>query len=318
MRVIFMGTPEFSAVVFERLIEAGHDVCLAVTQPDKPKGRGGKMQPTPVKEAAERHGIPVFQPKRVRKPECIEELRKYNADVITVAAFGQILPREILQMTPYGCINVHTSLLPAYRGAAPVQWALIRGEKTTGVTTMQMDEGLDTGDILMQRQVSVSDDDTGGSLLDRLAKIGADLLTETLQELSRGSLIGTKQGESLTPYAKMLDKKMGDIDFGRPAKETERLVRALDPWPGAYTHWQGRALKIWKAKAAPSGAGDMAPGTVTKVCKDHIAVRTGDGELLIYEMQLPGKKKMDAAAFLRGCRIEEGTIFTKECPSKGE
>ena len=198
MRIIFMGTPDFSVGTLEALIEAGHDVCLAVTQPDKPRGRGKEMQFSPVKEAAVKHGIPVYQPKRIRDPECAEELRKYHADVMVVIAFGQILPKAVLEMTPYGCINVHASLLPKYRGAAPIQWAIIEGEKITGVTTMQMDEGLDTGDMIMKREVPIREDETGESLHDKLAAAGAELCVETLEALENKTAHFEKQGESPT------------------------------------------------------------------------------------------------------------------------
>ena len=193
MKVIFFGTPDFSVGTLEALVEAGHDVVLAVTQPDKPKGRGGKMQFTPVKEAAMAHGIPVFQPKKVREASCIEELRKYNADIMVVIAFGQILPKEILEMTPYGCVNVHASLLPKYRGAAPIQWAVIDGEKVSGVTTMQMDEGLDTGDMLLKTEIVLDDKETGGSLHDKLAEAGAKLCAETLKGLEERVIVPQKQ-----------------------------------------------------------------------------------------------------------------------------
>ena len=204
MKVIFMGTPDFSVGTLEALIEAGHEVALVVTQPDKPKGRGGKMQYTPVKEVAVAHNIPVYQPKRIREPECIEELRKYNADIMVVIAFGQILPKEILEMTPYGCVNVHASLLPSYRGAAPIQWAVINGEKVSGVTTMQMNEGLDTGDMLLKVEIPLDEKETGGSLHDKLAEAGARLCVETLDALKAGTVTPEKQGDSPTAYAKML------------------------------------------------------------------------------------------------------------------
>ena len=213
MRIIFMGTSDFSVGTLEALVEAGHEVCLVVSQPDKPRGRGKEMQPTPVKEAAIKHGIPVYQPKKIRDPECVEELRKYNADVMVVVAFGQIIPKEILEMTPYGCINVHASLLPKYRGAAPIQWSIINGEEVTGVTTMQMNEGLDTGDMISQA-VTLSEDETGGSLFDRLAETGASLLIQTIPSIENGTATYTKQPEeSPTPYAAMITKKMGLLDF---------------------------------------------------------------------------------------------------------
>ena len=312
MRIIFMGTPDFSVGTLEALVEAGHDVCLAVTQPDKPKGRGKEMQPTPVKAAAQRHGIPVYQPKRIRDPECVEELKKYNADVMVVIAFGQILPKTILELTPYGCINVHASLLPKYRGAAPIQWAIIEGEKVTGVTTMQMDEGLDTGDMIMKTEVPVDEDETGETLHDKLAAAGAALCVMTLEAVENGTAVFEKQGESPTAYAKMLDKKMGDIDWSQPAVRIERLVRGLNSWPSAYTHWNGKVVKIWRAKAEGEGAGEKEPGTVISVGKNDFTVQTGSGILRVYELQIPGKKRMETGAFLRGYALEEGTVFTRE------
>lgn len=310
MKVIFMGTPDFSVGTLEALIEAGHEVALVVTQPDKPKGRGGKMQYTPVKEVAVAHNIPVYQPKRIREPECIEELRKYNADIMVVIAFGQILPKEILEMTPYGCVNVHASLLPSYRGAAPIQWAVINGEKVSGVTTMQMNEGLDTGDMLLKVEIPLDEKETGGSLHDKLAEAGARLCVETLDALKAGTVTPEKQGDSPTAYAKMLDKHMGKIDWKMSAKEIERLIRGLNPWPSAYTRWNenDKGMKIWEAEVA-EGQTDKADGTVVEVAKDGFFVQTGDGLLKITALQIPGKKRMDAAAFLRGYQMETGTVL---------
>ena len=310
MKVIFMGTPDFSVGTLEALIEAGHEVALVVTQPDKPKGRGGKMQYTPVKEVAVAHNIPVYQPKRIREPECIEELRKYNADIMVVIAFGQILPKEILEITPYGCVNVHASLLPSYRGAAPIQWAVINGEKVSGVTTMQMNEGLDTGDMLLKVEIPLDEKETGGSLHDKLAEAGARLCVETLDALKAGTVTPEKQGDSPTAYAKMLDKHMGKIDWKMSAKEIERLIRGLNPWPSAYTRWNenDKGMKIWEAEVA-EGQTDKAAGTVVEVAKDGFFVQTGDGLLKITALQIPGKKRMDAAAFLRGYQMETGTVL---------
>ncbi len=311
MKVIFMGTPEFSVGTLEALIEAGHEVALVVTQPDKPKGRGGKMQYTPVKEAALKHGIPVFQPKRVREPECVEELKQYNADIIVVIAFGQILPKEILEMTPYGCVNVHASLLPKYRGAAPIQWAVIDGEEVSGVTTMQMDEGLDTGDMLLKTEIRLDETETGGSLHDKLAAAGAELCVRTLKGLEEKTVVPEAQGESPTAYARMLDKKLGNIDWSRDAGSIERLIRGLNPWPSAYTNWDGKVMKIWEAKAEKREAETGGvPGTVISVEKDGFCVETGDGVLKVLALQIPGKKRMDADAFLRGYEIAEGTVLS--------
>lgn len=305
MRVIFMGTPDFSVGTLEALIQAGHQVVLAVTQPDKPKGRGGKMQFPPVKETALEHGIPVFQPRKVREPENIEELKKYQADVIVVVAFGQILPREILELTPYGCINVHASLLPSYRGAAPIQWAVINGETVSGVTTMQMDEGLDTGDMLLKTEVPLEPEETGGSLHDKLAVAGASLCVRTLKALEEGTVTPKKQGESPTAYASMLKKEMGEIRWEEPAISIERLIRGLNPWPSAYTGWQDKTMKIWEAEVLEEDSG-QEPGTVVRVDKDGFLVQTGKGLLKVTALQIPGKKRMEADAFLRGYSMEPG------------
>ena len=308
MKIIFMGTPDFAVGTLEALIEAGHEVVLAVTQPDKPKGRGKEMQYTPVKECALKHDIPVFQPRRVREEECIEELRKYNADIMVVVAFGQILPKEILEMCTYGCVNVHASLLPKYRGSAPIQWAIIDGEEVTGVTTMQMDEGLDTGDMLLKTEIPVEPKETGGSLFDKLAQAGAELCVETLEALQNGTVTPIPQGETTTAYAKMLDKQLGDINWNKTAVEIERLIRGLTPWPSAYTNWNEKVMKIWDAEVSDIDVEmeDAKPGTIVKVEKDAFYVQTGEGLLKVCELQIPGKKRMDAGAFLRGYQVKVG------------
>ena len=308
MKVIFMGTPDFSVGTLEALVEAGHEVVLAVTQPDKPKGRGKEMQFTPVKECAIKHGIPVYQPRRVREAECIEELKKYQADVCVVIAFGQILPKEILEMTPYGCINVHASLLPKYRGAAPIQWAVINGEEVSGVTTMQMDEGLDTGDMLEKVIIPLDPKETGESLHDKLAEAGAKLCVQTLAKAEKGELTPEKQGESPTAYAKMLDKTLGNIEWTKSAVEIERLIRGLNSWPSAYSTWNGKMMKIWEADVVCEEA-DAVPGTIVRVEKTAFYVKTGDGLLEIKSLQIPGKKRMDADAFLRGYQVKEGDVL---------
>ena len=308
MKVIFMGTPDFAVGTLEALIEAGHEVVLAVTQPDKPKGRGKEMQYTPVKECALKHDIPVFQPRRVREEECIEELRKYNADIMVVVAFGQILPKEILEMCTYGCVNVHASLLPKYRGSAPIQWAIIDGEEVTGVTTMQMDEGLDTGDMLLKTEVTIEPKETGGSLFDKLADAGAKLCVETLEALQNKTVTPIPQGETTTAYAKMLDKQLGNIDWNKTAVQIERLIRGLTPWPSAYTNWNEKVMKIWDAEvsAIDIETEDAKAGTIVKVEKDAFYVQTGEGLLKVCELQIPGKKRMDAGAFLRGYQVKVG------------
>ena len=309
MRILFMGTPDFAVETLETLIHSEHEVIGVVTQPDKPKGRGGKVQFSPVKEAAIEAGIPVFQPNRVRDGAFIEQLRSILPDVIVVVAFGQILTKEILELPRYGCLNVHASLLPKLRGAAPIQWAVIDGEKESGVTTMQMDAGLDTGDMLLKTVVPLDEKETGGSLFDKLSKAGADLLLKTLDALENGTVTPQKQGESPTAYAKMLTKDMGAIDWNRPAKELERLIRGLNPWPSAYTKLNGKTLKIWAADVCGQTGEKAQPGTVLKAEKDEFLIQTGEKILSVKELQLEGKKRMDTAAFLRGCHLEKGMIL---------
>ena len=311
MKIVFMGTPDFAVPTLEALIRGGHQVAAVVTQPDKPKGRGKNLQPTPVKEAAMELGLPVYQPQKVRDPEFIQVMKELNPDVIVVVAFGQIIPKEILHMPKYGCINVHASLLPAYRGAAPIQWAVINGDKVSGVTTMQMNEGLDTGDMIMKTEVPLAEDETGGSLHDKLAKAGAKLCVETLKALEDKTATWETQGESPTAYAKMLDKKLGDIDWSKSAKAIECLIRGLNPWPSAYTDWNGKVMKIWEAKVLDENT-DATPGTIVKVEKDGFSVQTGDGLLKVLVLQIPGKKRMEADAFLRGYQIETGCELSSQ------
>lgn len=313
-----MGTPDFAVETLKALINSRHEVAAVFTQPDKPRGRGKAMQFTPVKEVAVEAGIPVFQPRRVRERETVENIRALKPDVLVVVAFGQIIPQEILDIAPYGCINVHGSLLPKYRGAAPVQWAVIDGEKESGVTTMQMDAGLDTGDMLQKTVVPLDEKETGGSLFDKLSHAGAGLLLETLEALEAGTVMPQKQGESPTPYAKMLTKDMGEIDWNRSAEEIERLIRGLNPWPSAYTRLKGKTLKLWQADvlseeeaalAADASCKEQAPGMVRRARKDSLWIQTGDGILAVRELQLEGKKRMDTGAFLRGFQLEEGMIL---------
>ncbi len=307
MKVIFMGTPDFAVGTLESLIQAGHEVVLAVTQQDKPKGRGKEVQFTPVKEMAVKHKIPVFQPKKIREPECVEELRRYEADIMIVVAYGHILTKEILEMTPYGCINVHASLLPKYRGAAPIQWSIIKGEEVTGITTMQMDEGLDTGDMLLKSEVVIEADETAASLHDKLARCGAKLCVETLEKIEANQIEPVKQGESDTDYAKMLTKELGNIDWSDSAVQIERLIRGLNSWPSAYSYWNSKVMKIWSSEVEGNCCENHEePGTIVKIEKDGFWVKTGDGDLKILEVQIPGKKRMDAGAFLRGYQIQVG------------
>lgn len=305
MKVVFMGTPDLAATILEAISNSRHTVTAVVTQADKPKGRGKELAAPPVKEAAQRLGVEVFQPERVRTDETIEKFRSFDADIFVVAAYGKILPAEILNIPKHGCINVHTSLLPAYRGAAPIQWAVINGDAETGVTIMQMDEGMDTGDILFTEKVAIAPDETGGSLFDQLAKTGAGLIVHALDEIEAGNVHPVKQDDAKATYTKMLHKDFGRIDFCLSAVEIERLIRGLDPWPGTYTKLHGKTLKIWKAAVADQRFSDP-PGTVVSVTKDDFTVNTGNGALTVTELQLEGKKRMHTQDFLRGVRVEIG------------
>ena len=318
MRVVFMGTPDFALGTLQALLDSKHEVAAVFTQPDKPKGRKMELQSPPVKVLAKKAGIPVYQPKKVRDPEVVENLRKIEPDVIVVVAFGQIIPQSILDLPKYGCVNVHGSLLPKYRGAAPIQWAVIDGEETSGVTTMKMDAGLDTGDMLLQEEVPLTPDETGGSLFDKLSQVGATLLIKTLDALEGGEVTAIPQPkDSPTPYAAMLTKRMGAIDWTKSAKEIECLIRGLNPWPSAYTHLGGKTLKIWKASLVSEETQENAsaeksiqnPGTVVEVTKTGIFVQTGEGRLLITELQMEGKKRMTAQAYLLGANVSIGTLL---------
>lgn len=303
MKIIFMGTPDFAAASLEALIASRHEIQAVVTQPDKPKGRKGELTPSPVKVVAEGKGIKVYQPLKVRDEEFVETLRAYNPDVIVVVAFGQIIPLSILKMPKFGCVNIHGSLLPKYRGAAPIQWAVLDGEKETGITTILMDEGIDTGDILLKKTIKIDTDETSGSLFDKLMALGAETILETLDELEKGSLTPTKQGESPTAYAKMLTKAMGLIDFTKSAKELDCFVRGMDPWPSAYTLLSGKTLKLWKVRAV-DGSGKA--GSVIDIDKESFTIACGEGAIEVLEVQLEGKKRMSAGDFLKGSTLNIG------------
>ena len=310
MQIVFMGTPDFAVGALEALIAQGHEITAVVTQPDKAKGRSGQLQFPPVKECAVKHGIPVFQPRRIKTPEAIEELKKYPADVYIVAAFGQILSQEILDLPKYGCLNIHASLLPKYRGASPIQRVIIDGETETGVTIMQMNAGLDTGDMISQGIVPLAANETGGSLFDKLAEEGAELLIRTIPSIVDGTAVYTKQPEeSPTPYAAMISKKMGLMDFSKSATELERLVRGMNPWPSAYTFLNGKTLKVWKCSVESENCGKEVPGTITGVDKKGIHVACGTDKLVLEEVQLEGKKRMETDAFLRGYQVTEGIML---------
>lgn len=306
MKIVFMGTPDFAVPALEALVKGGHQVIAAVTQPDKPKGRGKGMAMPPVKEKAMEFAIPVYQPAKVREEGFFRQMRELSPEVIVVAAFGQILPKAILDLPQYGCINIHASLLPKYRGAAPIQWAIINGEKETGVTTMMMDAGLDTGDMLEKTVVPIEEEETAQSLSDKLSAAGGSLILSTLKKVEEGTLTRTPQRDEESCYAKILQKTLGRIDWNREAKLIERLIRGLNPWPSAYTTLNGKSLKLWKAKALLEEYPGEA-GQVVKAVGNELLIKTGKGTLKAEELQLEGKKRMEADAFLRGCPIEEGT-----------
>ena len=310
MKIVFMGTPDFAVPSLHALTEAGYAVAAVVTQPDKPKGRGKTLLPTPVKEEAVMHDIPVYQPEKVRNnPEFLEILKEINPEIIVVAAYGQIIPKEILELPKFGCINIHASLLPKYRGAAPIQQAVIDGEKVSGVTIQQMGEGLDTGDMISKIVIPISPTETGGSLFGKLAQAGADLLIKTLPSIEQGTAEFEKQPEeSPTPYAAMITKQMGLMDFRKSAEELERLVRGLNPWPSAYTTYEGSTMKVWKTEVL-NETSDKEPGTILKVDKDGIRISTKDNVVLVKEIQMPGKKRVLVSEYIKGNNINTNTIL---------
>ncbi len=309
MKVLFMGTPDFAAVTLDKLIASEHELLGVVTQPDKQKGRGHELSISPVKELALKHGLPVYQPNKVKDVEFLDTVRAMAPEVIVVAAFGQILPKVFLDIPPYGCINVHGSLLPKYRGAAPIQYSIIDGESETGITIMYMDVGIDTGDMILQASLPIAENETGGSLFDKMAHLGADLLLEALERLKAGTAVRIPQDNEKATYVKILNKDMGLLDFGQPAVKLERMIRGLNPWPSAYTYLEGKTLKLWQASVEPLKGSYAEPGQVIELRKDSFVVATGDGALVIKELQLEGKKRMNTDAFLRGYPIAPGTIL---------
>lgn len=302
-----MGTPDFSVGALDALVAAGHEVAAVVTQPDKAKGRSGQVQFPPVKECALRHNIPVFQPVKVKSEEAVAQLRQYDADVFVVAAFGQILSKEILTMPRFGCVNIHASLLPKYRGASPINQCIIDGEEETGVTIMQMDEGVDTGDILAAVTVKIAEDETAESLFEKLSAEGAKLIVDTLPKLERGELVPVKQDDAKSSHTKMMRKSLGEIDWHKSAVEIERLVRGLNSWPSAYTYINGKSVKLWRCAVVDKEFdGSEKAGELIKVAKDTVEVACGTGILRICELQLEGKKRMDIKSFLLGNQWREG------------
>lgn len=307
MRIVFMGTPEFADASLKRLIKDAHDVCAVFTQPDKPKGRGHHLAMSPVKETALDNNIPVYQPQRLKNSDSCEIIKKLNPELIVVVAYGQILPADILSIPKYGCVNIHASLLPKHRGAAPIQWSVLLGDEKTGVTSMQMDTGLDTGDMLIKKELTIDPDETSGELHDRLAVLGAEVLAETIERISDGTLTPQKQNDGESDYAPMLSKEMCPIDWNLSAKEVHNKVRGLSPWPCATAKLGDKVIKIHKTALA--GECNAKPGEVIK-SGEKLVVACGESDSVeIIQLQAPGKKAMNAADFLRGNPIKAGEFF---------
>lgn len=315
MKAVFMGTPEIAAIILKAVLESKkHEVVAVVTQPDKPKGRGHEMAYPPVKEVALAYEIPVLQPEKMKAPETLEQIAQWKPDIILVAAYGKKLPQQILELPRFGCINVHASLLPKYRGASPIQWAVINGEQVSGVTIMHMAEGIDTGDMILSQKVELAPEETAGTLHDKLAAIGGPLLLSAMDALETGRAPRIRQKEEEATYVTVLDKAIGNLNFRQPALQLERLIRGLNPWPTAYTKLDGKMLKIWKAEVLSAeqltkDEKNQMPGTVIRLEKDGIGIATGEGILLIRELQMEGKRRMTAEEFLRGYRLEQGIVL---------
>lgn len=307
MKIVFMGTPDFAVLPLKALIEDGHEVSLVVTQPDKPKGRGHKLTPPPVKACAMEHGIRVYQPNSMKTDEAYDTLAAENADIFIVAAYGQILPQRILDIPKHGCVNIHASLLPKYRGAAPIQWCIIQGETVSGVTTMQMNAGLDTGDMLVKEEVEITKTETGESLHDKLAAAGVLALRKTLAQIESGTLSPQKQDDALSCYAPMIDKTTGILDFSKPATTLYNLIRGLNSYPCATTRYKDAPFKVYAAKVADSAKG--AIGEIVAVSSEGMLVKCGEGALLLTEVQFAGKKRMPVSEYIKGNKIETGVIL---------
>jgi methionyl-tRNA formyltransferase len=310
MRLVFLGTPAFAVPTLEKIVEAGHEVVAVVTQPDRPRGRGGKSAAPPVKEAALRLGLPVYQPERVRRPEAVDYLRALNVDAMVVVGYGQIIPQVVIDLAPLGIINVHGSLLPKYRGAGPVQWAIVNGETRTGVTTMRIDAGLDTGDMLLKAETDIGPDENAIELGNRLAGMGAALLVETLAGLAAGSIIAEKQDNAQATHAPILKKEDGRIEWSQPALAVHNRVRGLQPWPGAFTAFRGQPLHIWKTRVPGQGT-PLAPGTAPGriLSLRPLLVGAADSPIELLEVQLEGRKRIPAADFVNGQRVAENELL---------
>ncbi|VIF65838.1 methionyl-tRNA formyltransferase [Clostridioides difficile] len=308
MKIVFMGTPDIAVPCLQKIIDEKYEILGVVTQPDKPKGRGKKLGMSPVKELAIENNIPVYQPVKARDKEFIDTIKSLNPDVIVVVAFGQILPKGILEIPKLGCINVHVSLLPKYRGAAPINWVIINGEEKTGVTTMYMDEGLDTGDMILKTEVNLDENITAGELHDKMMNIGAETLKETLRLIEEGNAPREVQNHEEFSYAPIMNKSLGNIDFSKSAREIHNLVRGVNPWPSAYTTYNDVIMKVWKTKVLDEKSIKDA-GTIIDVSKDGIKVSTIDNVLLIEEIQMPNKKRMLVGEYIKGNTIETGLVL---------
>ncbi|KKY02418.1 MULTISPECIES: methionyl-tRNA formyltransferase [Paraclostridium] len=308
MKIVFMGTPEFAVPCLQKIIDEGHEVIGVVTQPDKPKGRGKKLAMPPVKELALKYDIPVYQPLKAREESFVDTLKEMNPELIVVVAFGQILPKSILDIPKYGCVNVHASLLPRYRGAAPLNWVIINGEEKTGVTTMYMDEGLDTGDMILKSEIALDDEITAGELHDKMMIDGAKLLKETIDLIKKGEAPREKQSNEDTCYSPIMNKSLGNIDWNKSAIEIHNLVRGINPWPSAYTTYEGQTMKVWKTKVINKNS-DKQPGTIISVDKEGINVSTSEGIVQIKEIQISGKKRMEVPEYIKGNNINTDIIL---------
>ncbi|MFZ5988188.1 MAG: methionyl-tRNA formyltransferase [Bacillota bacterium] len=309
MRIVFMGTPEFALPSLDMLVNEGYDVAAVITQPDKPKGRGKKVAMPPVKEYADQKEITVLQPAKVKTKEFVEALKEIKPDLLVTAAYGKILPMDVLDIPPLGCINVHGSLLPKYRGAAPVHWAIINGEKVTGITTMYTDIGMDTGDILLKGEIEITEDMTAGELHDKLAVLGAVVLKETLRKLEEGTLERIPQAEEEATYAPIISKDVGLIDWSKSAREVHNLVRGTNPWPGAFTYYQGDAMKVWMTSVVNEKKHGYKPGTICEVGKDGLIVACGTGVVDIKEVQFESCRRMCIGDYICGHRMDEGEVL---------
>lgn len=306
MKIVFMGTPDFAVPSLEMLVSEGYDVLAVVTQPDKPKGRGNKMTASPVKEYALKHNITVLQPEKVKTAEFVEQVRALSPDLLVTAAYGKILSGELLQVPRYGCINVHGSLLPSLRGAAPINWSIINGDKVTGITTMFTDVGLDTGDMLLKKEIPIGLDMTAGELHDRMAILGAEVLKETLEQLSAATLIRIPQKDELSSYAPMMTKELGKIDWSKSAQVIHNLVRGTDPWPGAFTYLNSDRMRVWRTSLTAEKADSHGNGEILQVNPEGILVKCGDGCIMVKEVQFDSSKRMSVADYIKGHKINVG------------